>query len=190
MVGFSNGGMMMYRFLCTHADMLAGGASVAGTSVAHCMPSASIPLIHVAGTADAVVPYGGGYSQSLLAFGAGQVPRVVDSIHDLVVNDGCAPTPVTTNEGIVRVDRWDGCGDGAAHELVTLQGVAHGWPTGDPFDTTTEILHFLGLDVTAPPPTTTTTTTTEDPTTTTSTTTEDPTTTTTAEEPTTTTTIE
>jgi polyhydroxybutyrate depolymerase len=190
MVGFSNGGMMMYRFLCTHADMLAGGASVAGTSVAHCLPSASIPLMHVAGTADTVIPYAGGYSNALVAFGGGQVAPADDAFAAIAGSDGCAPHPdVTDDGGVVKVEQWEGCANGTAHELVTLRGFGHAWPTAGPFDATPEILHFLGLDAITPPPTTTTTTT-EDPTTTT-TTTEDPTTTTTTtEDPTTTTTIE
>jgi polyhydroxybutyrate depolymerase len=165
MVGFSDGGMMMYRFLCTHADVLAGGVSVSGTSVAHCLPSASIPLMHVAGTADTVIPYGGGLSQALLTFGSGGVPPVVGAMNDLVTNDGCGPTPYITGYGTdAIVDRWLGCGNGVVHELVTLQGGPHTWPVGGDFDATTEILDFFGLDATGSPPTTTTTT--EDPTTT------------------------
>jgi polyhydroxybutyrate depolymerase len=192
MVGFSNGGMMMYRFLCTHGDMLAGGASVAGPSVAHCLPSASIPLIHVAGTADAVVPLGGGFSQAWLTFGVGQVPSTLAAMNDLVTNDGCWPTPFVNGPASdVSIERWQGCENGAVHELAILLGGAHVWPVGGDFDATTEILDFFGLTTSGTPPTTTTTTTsttttttTEDPTTTSST--EDPTTTTSTEDPTTT----
>jgi polyhydroxybutyrate depolymerase len=146
MVGFSNGGMMMYRFLCTHADMLAGGVSVGGTSVGHCLPSTSIPLLHVAGTADDIVPYGGGYSNALVTFGGGQVPPAHDAFAAIVASDGCAPDPeVTDDGGVVEREQWVGCANGAQHELVTLRGYGHGWPTGDPFDATTEILRFLGL---------------------------------------------
>jgi polyhydroxybutyrate depolymerase len=182
MVGFSNGGMMVYRFLCAHADMLAGAASVDGTSVAHCPPSTGIRLMHVAGTADAVIPYNGGPSQALITFGSGSIQGVVISMNDLVTNDGCQQPPYISGYGTgVSTQQWVGCENGTVHELVTLLGAGHVWPVGGAFDGTTEVLRFFGLLASGPPATTTTT---EAPTTTT-TTTEDPTTTT-SEDPTTT----
>ncbi len=63
-VGIANGGFTAFRLVCDNAALFAGAAAVV-TSLpadlaATCKPSRPVPLIMIAGTADASVPYAGG----------------------------------------------------------------------------------------------------------------------------------
>jgi polyhydroxybutyrate depolymerase len=58
--GKSNGGFMSYRMACEYADVIAGIASVAGTTTlgdTNCRPAQPVNVLHIHGTADVVVPY-------------------------------------------------------------------------------------------------------------------------------------
>ena len=65
LIGHSNGGFMAYRMACQSADLIAGIASLAGTTFldsSRCTPSQPVNILHIHGTADATVPYAGGAS--------------------------------------------------------------------------------------------------------------------------------
>ena len=54
---------MSYRMACDYADVIAGIASLAGTTTlgeTNCRPSQPVNVLHIHGTADGVVPYAGG----------------------------------------------------------------------------------------------------------------------------------
>jgi poly(3-hydroxybutyrate) depolymerase len=62
-IGHSNGGAMVYRMACESADLIAGIACLAGATYLdtnRCTPSAPVNILHIHGTADDVVAYGGG----------------------------------------------------------------------------------------------------------------------------------
>jgi poly(3-hydroxybutyrate) depolymerase len=62
-LGHSNGGFMSYRMACDYADVIAGVASLAGTSTegdTNCRPSQPVNVLQIHGTADGAVPYAGG----------------------------------------------------------------------------------------------------------------------------------
>ncbi|MGB0424656.1 MAG: alpha/beta hydrolase family esterase, partial [Flavobacteriales bacterium] len=71
--GFSNGGMMSYTLACELSDRFAAVASVAGTMnpalLAVCNPERQVPIMHVHGTLDAVVPINGSAIGELTDFG-------------------------------------------------------------------------------------------------------------------------
>ena len=61
--GFSNGGFLAYRLACEASEVFASVASVAGVlglSPERCTPPRPVPVLDVHGTADLVVPFGGG----------------------------------------------------------------------------------------------------------------------------------
>jgi polyhydroxybutyrate depolymerase len=63
LIGHSNGGFMAYRMACQSADLIAGVASVAGTSFldpSRCAPSQLVNILHIHGTADDRILYAGG----------------------------------------------------------------------------------------------------------------------------------
>jgi polyhydroxybutyrate depolymerase len=62
MTGFSQGGMMTFRFICKHADVLASAAPAAGTGCSFGggqMPSRELPILYMHGTKDVLVSYDG-----------------------------------------------------------------------------------------------------------------------------------
>jgi poly(3-hydroxybutyrate) depolymerase len=142
MVGASNGGMMTYLFLCSHADELAGAASISGTSVVGCEPNAPIRFLHVHGTADTTVPYDGG--QSLISWVLGVTfTSATHSAEQVAKSEGCG-APSTQTQGVVTTETWTGCGTGGPVQMVSLAGWGHTWPTGT-YDATAQILKFFGL---------------------------------------------
>jgi poly(3-hydroxybutyrate) depolymerase len=60
LVGFSNGGMLAYRYACEYGDELAGVGVVAGSvQVASCLPPAPVNVVAIHGLADLHTPYDG-----------------------------------------------------------------------------------------------------------------------------------
>jgi polyhydroxybutyrate depolymerase len=144
MVGESNGGMMVHRYLCGPRHRLAGAASVAGTSVADCPPIVSFPFIEIHGLDDVTVPAAGGSSENALVDGTTFAP-VRQTVEAVAASAGCAPDAVTTAGGSIDVLTWSGCRDGASVRYVTLRNRGHEWPTAPVYPATTEILRFFGL---------------------------------------------
>ncbi len=125
LAGFSNGGMLAYRAACELGDRVAGIAVVAGTmNVEECAAPAAVPVLHVHGENDTVVPFGGGES----SYGDPRVPPwyntpVEEAVQFWAERDGCSPEPTETREGSARVVRWKGC----SVELWIVEGGRHTW---------------------------------------------------------------
>ena len=126
--GFSNGGFLAYRLACDLADKIAAVAPVSGglrLDASACKPARPVPLFHVHGTNDLLVPYDGG--------GAGNAKPVSASIDAFKTLNGCAAgagTVVFTKDD-VSCTKWSGCTAGADVELCTVTGGGHQWPGGD-----------------------------------------------------------
>jgi polyhydroxybutyrate depolymerase len=124
--GFSNGGMMAYRFACARADRVSAAIVMSGTLVAPvCTPSRPVSLLHVHGLADGTVPYAGVRRTPLDRSGFAGAQRVVASWGGF---DGCggwstSRTAVTTAEAV-------GCRGGTRVRLVTSASLGHRWPVG------------------------------------------------------------
>ena len=97
--GFSLGGMMAYRLGCELSDRIAAIGVVSGVLVYdRCAPQRPVPLLHIHGTSDHVVPY------------EGQSPP-----------DGL-PSVATS------IERWRALSPGVDVQLVTIDGGGHVWP--------------------------------------------------------------
>lgn len=144
MAGFSNGGMMTYRYACVD-DRIRAMASVSGTKVTDCAPAAPLPILHVHGTGDTTVPYRGGAGPVAAFFGSSFAP-VPTSLERIAAANGCTGGPASRPAGDrVTVDDWGGCPAGAPVELVTISGWEHNWPLNGPYDATSGILDFFGI---------------------------------------------
>lgn len=67
LTGMSNGAMMAQTYAALRGARVAGVASVSGTmDAARLAPAAAVPLLHIHGTADRMVPFAGGVGQSSL----------------------------------------------------------------------------------------------------------------------------
>lgn len=144
LMGFSNGGMMVYRYLCAAADTIEAAASFAGPRMIDCAPNRPISMLHLHGTADETVPYqgGAGLIAALLGVSFSPVPQMAEAF---AADDGCATAPVERTEGIVTTRTWTGCGGSAEVQLVTLAGWSHSWPLTPEVNGTDRVLDFFGI---------------------------------------------
>jgi polyhydroxybutyrate depolymerase len=126
--GFSNGGFLSYRLACDLADKIAAIAPVAGglrIATAACNPKRPVPVLHVHGTSDIVVPYNGG--------GVGNAKPVSESIDAFKTKNTCAAGAgkVVYTKDDVSCTLWGSCAANADVELCTVTGGGHQWPGGD-----------------------------------------------------------
>jgi polyhydroxybutyrate depolymerase len=145
MAGFSNGGMMMYRFLCVAGDKLKAAASVEGPRVIDCAPKKPLPILHVAGTADETVPYEGGAGPVAALMGS-SFPPTPKMVAEVAADDGCTAPPTKSEAGRLTTEEWDGCAGGSRVRFITIAGWPHEWPLTGPLDATEEVLKFFGID--------------------------------------------
>jgi polyhydroxybutyrate depolymerase len=129
--GISNGALLTYRLAC-ETTLFAAIGPVAGTMINPCPHPAPVSVIHVHGTADKSIPYGGGPGKRDNG-GAGQrLPVKIDgpSVPDLIATwrgvDSCA-APAVATAGVVTTS-VAACPQGRAVELITVAGAGHQWP--------------------------------------------------------------
>jgi polyhydroxybutyrate depolymerase len=127
--GLSNGAFMAHRLGCEAADRFAAIAPVAGVvGTASCNPSRPVAVMHVHGTSDPVIPFGGG--------GINGSESVATTINRWVGKNGCAAATTTTfHNGDATCVNHGGCTDGADVTLCTIDGGGHQWPGGDSIGT-------------------------------------------------------
>lgn len=124
--GLSNGAIFSYRLACEMADRIAAIGPVSGTqNIAECNPSRPVSVIHFHGTADSMVPYGGGFGKGLSGVSFASVSGTVDF---WIQADRCPATASREQTGSVIHEAYSPCADGAAVELYTIEAGNHGWP--------------------------------------------------------------
>lgn len=135
--GHSNGGYMSYRMACDHADLIASIASLAGMTFLDPntpRPAQPVHVLQIHGTADEVVPYGGGALIGLPT--TGLFPGAIATVQAWADFNGCQG-PVWDAEATMDLDlavtgldttamRYTNCPPGGAVELWTIQGGTHG----------------------------------------------------------------
>lgn len=124
-VGVSAGGMMAYRLGCELSGHIAGVGAVAGAMILdECRPSRPVSVIEIHGTADQLVPYEGGHTAGGATQDSPPTPAVVERWAEL---NRCPAPPATQTEGPVTTSTWNGCAEGTAVKLVTIDGGGHTW---------------------------------------------------------------
>lgn len=137
LIGHSNGGFMSYRMACQSADLIAGIASLAGTTFLdpdHCPPSQAVNILHIHGTADTAVPYGGGASQGA-ASNLSQAPGVLQTVRTWAGYNGATGQTTEATPSIkltaelpgldTIITRYTNAPAGGAVELWTIVGGSH-----------------------------------------------------------------
>ena len=140
MVGFSNGGMLTYRFCAESGTRLAGAAVLAGAVGSRLgddppmwtMPATApaIPMLIMHGLQDRHVPFSGG------SLKPADPPRYYDSVEDAVAywtrQNGCRSGKETFRvvNPWVRLKQWDDCDSHRPVRLYTIANWAHVWPGG------------------------------------------------------------
>jgi len=137
--GLSNGGGMTFVLSCTLSNRIAafGMASAAHTlEWSWCTDRRPVPVIEFHGTADPIVPYGGGLPTSAFAPtkfdpNARPFPNMPAWAASWAQRNGCASQPAdTTVAANVTRREYTGCANGASVVLYTLEGAGHQWPGG------------------------------------------------------------
>ncbi len=120
--GFSNGGYMAHRLACEAPDLVAGVFSVAGMSGTEaCAPTRGVPVLHLHGDEDSVIPYDGG--------GLFEAPSAAESFARMASAMQCTDAREDeTVDAQTTCTRAPRCRDGATVTQCTLVGVNHCWP--------------------------------------------------------------
>ena len=138
MVGFSNGGMMTYRFASERGDLLAAAAPLAASIGGRPdldadewrigEPIKPLPLLVMHGMDDNDILYEGGKSQHRK--GERTYWSVDDSIEFWLNANECIGQPVDTTMagGAVQVHTWNTCKNSAIVTLYKINGWGHVWP--------------------------------------------------------------
>ncbi len=139
--GMSNGGFLSHRLGCEAADVIAAIAPVAGVLGidAACEPARPIPVLHLHGTEDPLVPFDG-------QGGLTDSPSVDESIEGWLERNGCDGEPeVSYQRGAATCETVSQCEGDASVTLCRIEGAGHCWPgqpcrmLGDLGESTTDI---------------------------------------------------
>lgn len=124
-MGLSNGAFLAYRLGCERPETFAAVMVVAGLNVtAGCFPGRPVPLLHLHGADDPVVPYNGRDSMGFM--------RVRDSVEHWPGRGGCtAGWERAPPQGDTTCETLATCSGGAVATLCTIAGGGHNWP-GEP----------------------------------------------------------
>jgi polyhydroxybutyrate depolymerase len=128
--GFSNGAFMSHKMACESDLCFAEIATISGTMsdsvYANCNPSKATSVLHIHGTADAVVPYNGG-----AATGA-SVDQTIEKWRSFL---GCSTNPTTSdfqNTNLFDLSTaqritYSNCGEQTLEHIKVIGG-GHQWP--------------------------------------------------------------
>jgi polyhydroxybutyrate depolymerase len=121
----SNGAFLSHRLGCELSARFASIGAVAGVvGIDNCNPTRPLPVFHVHGTSDLVIPFAGG--------GPNNSEPVATTIDRWKQRNGCTAAPVTVHDqGDAKCVVYGGCTNGADVELCTIDGGGHQWPGGE-----------------------------------------------------------
>jgi polyhydroxybutyrate depolymerase len=140
--GYSNGGIMAYRYACERSARVQWFFAGSAVEVA---PACSFPtpvnVLHVHGLVDPTVPWNG--TKTSQFFTGGIVPSVSGTITSLMALDGCPTWTTTKTSTLVTKYVATKCRAGASYTVFTSSTMGHHWPTGS------SDLSKYGLDATS-----------------------------------------
>lgn len=127
--GFSNGGFMAFRLACEVPNRIAAIATVAGNMAtalqASCQPSRPVPVLHIHGTSDFIVPYNG--SSGFLSVEAGL--QLWRNINQCPTEPEIVNLPDLVPEGsTVQQISWFPCASDTELRHLKVNNGGHTWP--------------------------------------------------------------
>jgi polyhydroxybutyrate depolymerase len=130
--GLSNGGGMSFLLACKLSDRIAAFGGISGAYVLdweNCYPDRPVPGIIFHGTADPIVPFEGGPSESFDV----PFPNIPTWVRQLAEKNGCNLTPdQLPAQGDVSGKGFQNCDQNANVDFYVIDGGGHSWPGGDP----------------------------------------------------------
>lgn len=130
LAGFSNGGRMAYRMVCTDPGLVKTFVVVDGVPSTPCAAGRAVSLLQVDGTADTIINYDG--SRPPKVFGTFVEPSATAEVAAWLRRDGCTGASANRQMGTLQVSVWAHCAGGTAVQFDTYVGFGHGWPPGGP----------------------------------------------------------
>jgi polyhydroxybutyrate depolymerase len=138
--GISNGGFMSLRLAVDLAERIAAVAAVSASVtkvLENSRPAKPVAVLLFNGTADPLVPYGGG-EVSVLGRPRGEVLSTPAAVAWWAARDGCSGASAVRalpdrdpDDGTrVTVEAHDRCEEGTTVVLYRVEGGGHGWPGG------------------------------------------------------------
>ena len=156
LIGFSNGGMLAYRFGTEKPDMVTAIAVLSGAIGSRPGPEAPVaqvsppdkpvPLIVFHGREDPLIPYGGGRAVGRKS--QREYLSVKDAIMVWARANGCRATPKVRylQRDAVTEETWPCAGPEASVVGYYLEGWGHRWPGGEATRTLSEADPLKGFD--------------------------------------------
>jgi polyhydroxybutyrate depolymerase len=145
MIGFSNGGMMTYRFAAERSSLLAAAASVSGAINSRASqdqpewhmpaPERPVPFLIMHGDSDKTVPYQGG--KPLDRASTREYRSVSDAAEFWITANKSTEGPVRKNAfgRLVTEESWTDSNNGKEVQVCQISNWGHQWP-GGPFTRT------------------------------------------------------
>jgi polyhydroxybutyrate depolymerase len=143
-VGFSNGGDMVHRMACDHADRFAAVVPIAGVTFKdpeRCTPSVPISVLQVHSRDDDVVLFDGGFPPEVPPSPETEYPGAIETVEQWGPLNGCQSDlrfgkrprlDLAENTGLpgvegneTTINRFIGCPRGVEVELWSMVGVPH-----------------------------------------------------------------
>ena len=137
LTGFSDGAIMTYKLLCAagmpFAAAAPGGGSMYQPDRDNCAATGPVPIMVIAGTLDAILPYDG------WLFPTGRAMSIPETMEHFRRLNGC-----TGQKGRLLPERdifdgsrvlemlWTGCAVDDAVKLLKVKGGGHNWPSYGP----------------------------------------------------------
>lgn len=129
--GMSNGAMMAYRLAVEMPTRFAALCAISGTlALENAEPHAPMPILHIHGTKDGLVPFDGTKNGG----GPYSFPSVEETLHHWLKANQCSETPKVTKLPttrdklqVVRKDYRSGV-EKAPVVLYVIEGGGHTWP--------------------------------------------------------------
>ena len=154
LIGHSNGAFMAYRMACDSMPGLKGIVALAGTEFddrTRCDGATPTPVLHLHGTSDGTIWYGGGFRRS--AAGDVHYPGASHTVQRWAERAGCdveAAADLEPMDLVLNIPdaetlplRYDaGCRDGIRAELWTVEDGSHA-PGFDPLELGKLVLAWL-----------------------------------------------
>jgi polyhydroxybutyrate depolymerase len=130
LTGFSDGADMADVIACASPGLAAAVVAVAPSIDPTC-PRLPSRMVEVHGTADPIVPFGGGGGDRPPPFEETEAQPVLDRLARWAVTGGCARTPSVRREFADVVVRTWSC-PGTDLRLYEIRGGGHTWPGAQP----------------------------------------------------------
>ena len=130
-IGYSLGGMFSYELACQMSNRMTAIGSLAGSmplSPSSCNPSRNVPILHIHGVLDEIIPYGSRWDwKAWDAVGTMRdIPDLVDFWSDLY---DCTLQSTSTIASSIERDVRESCSGAVRVEHYRMQNGTHAWPT-------------------------------------------------------------